>query len=951
VAAWAYNISGTITDTAGEPLPDATVRLLQQRDSAFVKGVIADSKGNFSFTGVDKGHYIVEANYIGYNKLHKSVNVTNSNMRLGTLQVGESSVMLKEATVTGVKTPIRVMQDTIEFNADTYKTPPNAVVEDLLKRLPGVEVDSSGKITANGKEVSKILVDGKEFFSDDPKVASKNLPVNMVDKLQVVDRKSDLARLTGVDDGEDETVINLTVKKGMKNGWFGTIEGGYGTDDRYQATFNVNRFWNDNQLTFIGSANNTNDLGFTDGNGNRFRRFGGDEGINNSQQFGVNFNVGNGEILRVGGDVMYSHTDRDTRKRQETQYLFANDPSYEKSNSIANDRGHNVRADFRVEWKPDSFNSVDFRPNFSYNQNNSTSTSTDYTFGARQVNGVNVFDDPVNTAINNADSRGTSWEAGARLIYNHNFAAKRGRSFSVMMDYSFSNVRERENSFAYTFYNKLNSNLSQEEQEAQEEEEDNDIETYKQYTTNHTWANNVSGRLSWTEPIGNVKNGNFITASYRVQYRWNNADKIVNRADVDLATNPIANPDDPNINTFTFLPWEYQADLSNQFRNDYMTQDIRLGYKKVGAKYNLDAGASAVPSMSKSIDLINSAKNIPERWVWNFAPFLRFRYRFDKQSSFNLHYMGRSSQPSMTQLQPVADYSNPLNVVQGNPNLKPSFSHNIRLRLQKFSPESQSSIMMMADAQITQNAIVNRTIYDGTTGGRYTTYENVNGVWNARVMNMYSIPFGRSKTWSFNNNVFVNYNQQQGYNNGLQNRSATFTIAETPALAFRPESLELEIRPLWRMQATFNSLENVANTTIHNYGGSFNGSWYAPLGLVLATDLTYTASSGYSAGYNVNQWMWNASISYQFLRDKSATISIKAYDLLKQKSNIQRTITANSISDVEYNSLTRYFMCTLTYKFNSFGKGNEPEDRNRRGGPDGGPGGRGPGGPPPGMRH
>ena len=363
--AMAYNITGTVADGAGEPLPDATVRLLQASDSAFVKGVIADVNGSFRITGVNKGKYVLEATYIGYNRLQRDVAVNSSNVKLDTLKIEESSIVLKEATVVGVKTPIKVMQDTIEFNADTYKTPPNAVVEDLLKRLPGVEVDSDGKITANGKEVTKILIDGKEFFSDDPKVASKQLPVNMVDKLQVVDRKSDLARLTGVDDGEDETVINLTVKPGMKEGWFGTVEAGYGTDDRYQATFNVNRFWNENQITFIGSANNTNDLGFTDGNGNRFRRFGGDQGINNSQTFGVNFNVGNEEKLRFGGDVMYSHTDRDTRKRQERQYLFANDPTFEKSNSDARDRGHNVRADFRVEWKPDSFITLDFRPNFS----------------------------------------------------------------------------------------------------------------------------------------------------------------------------------------------------------------------------------------------------------------------------------------------------------------------------------------------------------------------------------------------------------------------------------------------------------------------------------------------------------------------------------------------------------------------------------------------------------
>ncbi len=948
MAALAYNVTGTVTDNQGEPLTDATVRILAAKDSSFVKGSIADLDGNFKFTGLKNGRYLAETTYIGYNKTLTPFRISGANASLDTIRVDESSIVLQEATVIGVKTPVKVMQDTIEFNADTYKTPPNAVVEDLLKRLPGVEVDSDGKITSNGKEVTKILIDGKEFFADDPKVASKNLPVNMIDKLQVVDRKSDLARLTGVDDGEDETVINLTVKKGMKNGWFGTVEGGYGTDERYQATFNINRFWGDNQITFLGSANNTNELGFTDGNGNRFRRFGGVDGINNSQNIGMNFNVGNGEILRIGGDVMYSHTDRDTRKRQERQYLFANDPTFERSNSEARDRGHNLRADFRVEWKPASFNSLDFRPNFSFNTNNSTSASTDEMFGARVAEGINVFDDPINNSLNRSDSHGKSYEAGGRLIYNHNFASHRGRSFSVMANYRFSNVREYENSLAYTFFNKATEN-----DEIQQEEEDfsaetyapvniNSIDTYKQYTSNHTWANTVTARLSWTEPLGNVKNGNFLTTSYRIQYRWNNADKIVDRSLPDFEASAL-NPGYPAPESFAYLPWEYQPDLSNQFRNDFMTQDLRIGYKKVHAKYNLDAGVSLVPSMSKSENLISADKNIPERWVWNFAPFMRFRYRIDKQSSFNMHYMGRSSQPSMTQLQPVADYTDPLDVVKGNPGLKPSFSHNIRLRFQKFSPESQRSIMTMADASITQNAIISRTTFDSQTGGRYTTYENVNGVWNARVMNMFSQPFGSQKTWSFNNNIFMNYNRQVGYNNGLPNRSGTFMIAESPSIAFRPQSLELELRPTWRMQTTHNSLESIGNSTVHNFGGMFNGSWYAPFGLVLATDLNFTASRGYSAGYNTDQWMWNASIAYQFLHGRSATLMLKVYDLLQQKTNIRRTITANYIDDIEYNSLTRYFMLTFTYRFNTFGKGNEPQNRNNMH--------RGFGGPPPGMRR
>jgi len=355
----AFNISGTVFDEESSPLPSATVRIVTARDSSYVAGGTTSADGRFSFKGIAAGRYKVVASYVGYRNSVVAVTLKDRNARLDSIKLEPASVMLSEATVTGIRTPVKVMQDTVEFNADSYKTQPNAMVEDLLKRLPGVEVDADGKITANGKEITKILVDGKEFFSDDPTVASRNLPVDMVDKLQVVDRKSDLARITGVDDGEEETVINLTVKKGMKNGWFGNAEAGYGTDDRYSANFNVNRFWGDNQITFLGSANNINQLGFNDGNAGRFRWFGGSNGISTSQAFGVNFNVGNKEIFRVGGDVMYSHSERDTRERRDRQYLFEDSTSYDNSMKRALDRGHNIRGDFRVQWNPDSMNTFE----------------------------------------------------------------------------------------------------------------------------------------------------------------------------------------------------------------------------------------------------------------------------------------------------------------------------------------------------------------------------------------------------------------------------------------------------------------------------------------------------------------------------------------------------------------------------------------------------------------
>ena len=313
--------------------------------------------------------------------------------------------------------------------------------------------------------------------------------------------------------------------------------------------------------------------------------------------------------------------------------------------------------------------------------------------------------------------------------------------------------------------------------------------------------------------------------------------------------------------------------------------------------------------------------------------------KFSKQRSLDINYRGWSQQPSMNQLQPVADYSDPMRVVIGNPNLDPTFTHYLRLRFQDFNLDHQRSIMVMGNFEMSQNSIVSRTSFNPTTGSQTTTYENVNGVWSGRLMAMFSQPL-RNKAWQVSVHTFTMYNQRVGFNNGMRNRSGSLFFNLMPALAFRPDNLEFELRPRYSIQYTANSLQSAGNMSVHNYGGSFSAYYYTPIGIILNTDLNYTATSGYSAGYDKNEWMWNASISYQTLKDKSLTFSLKAYDLLQQRSNISRSVTANYIDDIAYNGLSRYFMVTVSYKFNTFGKGNQPSDRNAWGG-HGGPGGFG----------
>ncbi len=917
-------INGVLVDSQDTTeLIEATVRLLMaNKDSTLVKGTTTDMNGVFNIKGVKAGKYLLRFSYLGYNDLIKHVTVGEDgrDVNIGVVKLDPNTIMLKEAVVVGVKSPIVVKEDTIEFNADTYKTQANAVVEDLLKRLPGVEVGTDGKITANGKEVKKILIDGKEFFSDDPTVASKNIPADMINKLQIVDRKSDLARLTGVDDGDDETVINLTVKKGMNNGWFGTVNAGYGTDKRYAGNVMINHFRDGNQFTILGGGNNVNNLGFGDGAQGRFQRWGGDRGVTSSQYAGINFNVGSkeDEHFRVGGDIMYSHSDRDTRTSTARQYLLQDSTSYEDSYTAARDKSHNLRGDFRLKWEVDSNNTIEFRPNFSFNFNKSERGDTSSLFAGDAARTA------VNRSLSNFFNDGKSYEWGARLIYNHKVASHPGRSQSLMLNYRYSNVREDADTYTDNTYYLL----------------DDQDQLIDQTANNRRKTHNITGRISWTEPLGDVRNARFLELSYRGNYRYTTSDKMV-----------YDNERDGTWPGGTIYDSEWNEGLSNSFRNTFYNQEFSVGFRQVRKAYNLNVGLSVNSAMSKSKDLINSARDIKERWAWSVAPYARFRYKFTETRNLNFFYRMRANQPSITQLQPVADESNPKNIIIGNPELKPTFNHNINLRFGDFAQGAQRSIMAMMNVDFAQNSIVSDVTTDELTGGRITSYTNVGGVWSAMAMNMLSFPFGANKVWYFTSHMFTRYGVTKSVTNSIENRSNTWFINYSPGLAFRNSVFDIELRPRYSFQNTTTSVLKSNARNIHTWGGNFNGTYSAPFGLVVSTDLRYSTTSGYSDGYNSDQWIWNGSIAYQFLKEKQAALTISVYDILGQRKNINRNVTGDYIEDVYYNSLGRYGMLTFTYRFNTFKKGEQPKDRNadrwgggpgRFGPPGGGPGGRRP---------
>lgn len=840
--------------------------------------------------------------------------------------LNHESINLDDFVIKATKAAVVTKQDTIEFNAGSYKVTPNATVEDLLKKLPGVEIGSDGKITSNGKSVTKVLVDGKEFFGEDTQMATKNLPSDLVDKVQVVDKKSDFARLTGVDDGEDETVINLTVKKNMKNGWFGNFEAGYGTDHRYSGNFNVSTFTDNNQISIVGGGNNINEQGFMDRGRGNFNSFGGSGGINESQRIGLNFNVGKTEKFRVGGNVYYSHSDRKAISNTDTQYLFPDSVSTKSAGNKSRDRGHNVYGDFRMEWKITENNSIDFRPNFSVNFRNSEMNDTSL------LRAGDILKTLVNRNDNSRFNDGTSWNVGGDLIYNHKFASHPGRSFSVRARYSFSNTRQYS-----TSWNDILYYLQQD-----------DSETLYQFIDGHQWNNNINTTLTWTEPLGDLKKGNFLQLSYRFQGRFNNSDK---------GTYDLPLPVDPD----GFIPTgldrvpsdgDFNLDLSNNFRNTLLTHELKIGYKKVTSKMNLEAGMVFSPSSSKSTDLINSARDIPTNTVWNIAPYFRLRYRFSKTESLHVRYNARTQQASMSQLQPVKDVSNPLNIVIGNPDLKPTFTQSVNFHYNRYDNNRQQAIMAMLMADYSTNVIVSRTVTDPVTGGRTTTYTNANGNMNLFGMAMINQPF-RNRNWRFMAHLDARYSSHAGYINGDFNRTGNLGISPRAGVTFNCDVFQMTVNPTYSFGMTTNTLPDQKNRYTHTYGFFTDATLTLPFGLTVGTDLSFDRSTGYSAGFDNDSWLWNASVSYSTLKDKSLTFTVRAYDMLQMKKNVSRSISANQIVDSRYNDLTRYVMFSVSYTFNTM------KNRKRSGelGPDGPEGfgpppgkGRGLMGPPPGRR-
>lgn len=892
-------ITGKIVDQeTKDPVPQANVRILQQQDSLYINGVASDQEGDFAIS-LPFGNYIIHITYVGHHDYFRNVIIssTNRTANLGTVELGTDNILLDAAVVTAKAAEIVVKGDTVEYNADSYKVTESAILEDLLKKMPGIEVDSEGKITVNGREIKKIMVDGEEFFSTDPKVASKNLPAKMVEKLQVLDRRTDLAQMTGFDDGEEETIINLMVRPGMKEGLFGNAFVGYGTKDRYEGNAMVNYMKDKNQYTALGGFNNTNNAGFSDlassmfgsgGGGGRRMFFGGQSGITTSGNAGFNFSQQFTEKLKLGGNLRYGDTNNNTLSKTHTQNILSSGNTIEDENNSSNNVSQNFNMDLRLEWTPDTLTRIIFNPEGSVYNNRRTELSDFLTTTETREDSINYGDSKYN-------SEGDGKTLSARLDVSRTLG-KKGRILSVQVRGGISDSENTGTNLSNTFYNGTKPD-----------------DLIDQRFINSNDSKNWRGYLSYVEPLGD---NNAIQVAY--QYRQN-----ISESDKDTRIKDESG-------NYTVLDEQYSKRLENNFTN----QEIELNFQSVRQQYDYTIGFSVQPSSSQSKTFVGENKISDfTRNVVNYAPMAQFNYRWTRQHNLRLRYFGNTEQPSVTQLSPVVDVSNPLNITYGNPDLKPSFEHRLNLRYQNFNPEKNRSMGFFGDIRYLTNDIVSSTLTDRETGRRETTFENIAGNWNANGRMMMNIPLKNIKFSVFSMS-FASYNHANGFSNLEKNLSRRLNLGETLGLNYRSDVLDFGVRGNISYNKVKNSLEGQRDQEFLNYGGNANTTLYLPWDVSIESDINYSANSGYSDGFTQDEWLWNASIQKQLFKQKNGTIRLKIYDILQQRSNISRSVTSNYIRDTTTNTLTTYFMVHFVYRFNIFKNGATQEDMMpQRGGP------------------
>ena len=949
------NISGKVIESdSQEPVAQTTVRLLKS-DSTMVTGSLTNLDGIFRVKAPANGNYIVQVTCVGFKPYTKNVKISaDKDIALGTIELKPDAIMLKGATVTGQAAKVTLKEDTFVYNASAYRTPEGSVVEELVKKLPGAQVDDDGKITINGKEVKKILIDGKEFMTGDTKTAMKNLPTSIVERVKAYDQKSDLARVSGIDDGEEETVLDFGIKRGMNRGYMVNADLAAGTRSRYSGRIFAGMQSSDLKIFIPMSANNVNDMGFPGGGGGRFG--GGRQGLTATKMLGFNLNYEKKDRFKLDASIRWNHSNVDAVVRRSTEDFMSGNASTFSNNLTSNmSRTNSWNARFRLEWTPDSLTNIMMRPQFNYNSNDGLGEGYSMTFDEDPFKTIrDPFDDEElqklidkgvvkNRNVNNSISYSDSKSAGGWLQLNRRLNSK-GRNITLRFS---GNVGE---GMSRSFTNSLVEYYQLVNQYGEDS-------TYQanRYAVTPTKNWNYGLRATYSEPIFRQV---YLQFSYQYQYSYTKSDRATydfsNYAADFFGVTPRYRGWDDYLALLGGSPLEGFRDdkLSrfSEYRNYNHTAEIML--RVVRKAYNLNIGFQVMPQRSHFTQDYQGVHTDTVRTVTNIAPTADFRWKISNVSQLRFNYRANSSQPSMSDLLDITDNSDPLNVRKGNPGLKPSFTQNFRLFYNNYIQNHQRSIMANVSFSTTRNSISNMVTYDAASGGRTTRPENINGNWNAFGMFMFNTAIDSAGFFNVNTFTTLRYNNSVGYvsvgrnTDSQKSTTKSTTVGERLAASYRNSWLEFELNGSLEYMHARSELQsnNNLDTWTFSYGGSLQLT--APWGTQLSTSMNMNSRRGYNdASMNTNELIWNAQVSQSFLRGNALTLSLQFYDILHRQSTFSRTVDAMRRSDTEYNAITNYAMLHVIYRLNIFGSGSNRGPQGGPGGPGGGRRGGGFGGP------
>lgn len=880
-------VEGKVVDTAQAAVPRASVVLFYETPGDTLR-MLSNTQGEFRFTQVKNRSFTVRVSFSGYTEVEKKVtDATTLKINVGALPLLPSYTNMQEIVIT--TPPVLIKEDTVEFRADSFRTKPNAMVEDLLKKLPGMSVDKDGNVTAQGKQVTRVKVNGKDFFSGNVQTATRELSADMIDKVQVIDDYGDQSNFTGIRDGEPEKVLNLQLKKDKNKGMFGRITAGGGTQDRYQINGNVNIFQNNTQFSLFGNSNNVNASlfsrdggggGFSGGGGRGFTvavgggggNSGGQDGISTTNSIGANFRH---DFEKSKGSSFYGSytlTDRVTDGLRDVnqQNLATAIKFIDTRNTIFRNNSKTHRVNLNLEYNIDSFNYIKIIPRFSMAETNNR-------------NAV-VFDQFTDKGVqsqlgNSGDTTmARSPDMDVNILYNHKFR-KRGRNLSINTNLSSSRNQNDRNSFNYTeFFLPFARTQITDQVRGQDNK-----------------SNSINTRVVYTEPI--VKDRYMdLSYSYRNNYVLNDGETFDLRTGVPV-----------------FVP-----NLSNAFENDFTEQRIGASIRTVKKKYNYTLGATALPVVLKGYSLTKDSAYQPQRRV-NMLPIARFQYNFTRTKGLNFNYQGNVQNPSFTQLQPILDNSNPQNQSVGNPNLKPAVQHSMNGTFNNFNFSSGRTLFLGINGSVIQNQITNNVMWLGNTGARLTRPENVNGFYRMTGFYNWSKPF-QNRTYVFSLNGAVNYTNDVALVDSARNIGKDLVFSQGFNFEYNlKEWFELDLGARYSNQTTQYSLRPEQNYNFGSWVLTSNSRADLPGGIIFRYDLQHVINIGLASGVNGNVTLLNGSLEKTVFKKKNGFIRLSGFDILNQNKNISRSVSANFITDTRVNRLTRYFMLTFTYRLNRFG--------------------------------